>query len=462
MAPALRLAPIHPTNLIQRNLNPRHTCHEITEKSSKIVPLGAPFFLQTLRPFPPRRTRERPPSRRLCHPPGSPNLSGRTIPSQKPRPFENREGAASRKIKTVSKVCHPPMKKYGWDTCPIKYLTQKVEYNFCVMQSSIVSRLFDRAFLGMRKSVIEQRVALVLALLAIPVNYARHKLSMQALRDNAWDTLLPWILLLCLFFAWHVLKAAVSVYKDEQQIPASPIILTDRHRELIIPPPKFRLNLYGSACLLLAIPILFSYLVWLRATESVQVAPPGPQPIIAVFAKCDSTALSFGIPPHDAIRIVPVNEKGMRSVNWGSYEIANNTDKPMQWPDKDKFLQARKQHDTGGFGYRCEISNHGEVNLIDVAMPMRFWFGGKGGEENAVKYTPIISPLDVGKAFVLYFVNDCPVYSSAVLPDYATVLVVGETTRRNTKLNLPHRNPVDPIMMWFPTKIRWIGSTQCE
>jgi hypothetical protein len=93
---------------------------------------------------------------------------------------------------------------------------------------------------------------------------------------------------------------------------------------------------------------------------------------------------------------------------------------------------------------------------------MRFWFGDKGGEENAVKFTPIISPLDAGGSFSLYFVNDCPINVSGVLPDQVTLLVVGETKRRTTQLNLPHRNPIDQIMMWFPTRVRWIGGEPCD
>jgi hypothetical protein len=54
-----------------RDLNMWQICDEIAKKSSKIVPLGAPFLPQTL------------------------------------RPFETREGAAARKIKTVSKAVPP-------------------------------------------------------------------------------------------------------------------------------------------------------------------------------------------------------------------------------------------------------------------------------------------------------------------------------------------------------------------
>jgi hypothetical protein len=198
-----------------------------------------------------------------------------------------------------------------------------------------------------------------------------------------------------------------------------------------------------------------------KSTETPSL--PHPEPVIAVFAKCDMTSLPIEIPAHSFIRIVPVNKKGMKSFNWGSREISNDTDKAMQWPGRDKLLEASSEHDPGIFVYRCEISNHGEVNLLDVAIPIHFWFqGDAGGDANATRFTPIITPLDVGHSFVLYIVNDCPVQASGVLQDFATVLVVGESKRRTTKLNVPNRDPSDQIMMWFPTKVRWVGSTLCE
>ena len=185
-------------------------------------------------------------------------------------------------------------------------------------------------------------------------------------------------------------------------------------------------------------------------------------PNIAIFAQCDNTALPIEIPPHGSIRLVPVNKKGMQANKWGSYDVRNDKDKPEKWPEGRKLLEAKQLHDSGVFIYRCEVSNHGQPNLLDIAMPMRFWFGDKGGDENAVEFTPIISPLDVGHSSILYFVNDCPTNASGVLPDSATVAVAGENARRTTKLNLPHRNPTDQLMFWFPAKVRWVSSTQCE
>jgi hypothetical protein len=158
------------------------------------------------------------------------------------------------------------------------------------MRSSVASRIFAHAVSAMTSFAVEQRIALFLALLGVPVTYFRHRLTLQALRDNFWDTLLPWFFLLCLLSVWHVLKATVKVYKDEQQTSASPIVITDRHRGPLIPPLKFRLNLYGSSLALLLIPILFSYLVWSRATGAVSPPPLLEQP---AFTERGDTIMHF-------------------------------------------------------------------------------------------------------------------------------------------------------------------------
>jgi len=218
----------------------------------------------------------------------------------------------------------------------------------------------------------------------------------------------------------------------------------------------------SRACLISAATVVGMFLLAWMAWPLKTVPTPELQPIIAVFAKCDLIGFPIEILPQNAIRIVPINERGMKSISWGSFEIRNDTKKTTQWPEKAKMQQAARQHDLGVFAYKCEVGNHGGTNLFDVAMPMRFWFGDKVGEENALKYTPIISPLDAGHSFPLYFVNDCPTEASGILLENATVRVAGETMRRTTKLNLPNRNSADPIMFWPPTKIRWVNSTRCE
>lgn len=207
--------------------------------------------------------------------------------------------------------------------------------------------------------------------------------------------------------------------------------------------------------------------VTIAALHEPKVAPtpaptPAPEPSIAIFMKCDLTGMPLTIPAEGALRFVPVNEKYMKTNAAGSYEIRNDEAAPKKWPDKQRLEKAGKLHDFSRFLYKCEISNRGNVNVLDVTIPMRFWFGNKGGDENAVKFTPIVTPLDAGQISVLYFVNDCPTHATGILPEHVSLLVVGEKQRRNTPLHLPQRNIVDAIMMWHEAKTNWLGVTVCE
>jgi hypothetical protein len=191
-----------------------------------------------------------------------------------------------------------------------------------------------------------------------------------------------------------------------------------------------------------------------------------PESIVAVFAKCDIAGLPIEIPPQDAIRVVPVNKRRMTANDWGSLEISNNDKKVKQWPEKAQLDLSRRLNDSGAtIGYICELSNHGNVNLFDVRLTMRFSFLSEGKEgKDDVDFTPIISPLDTGHSFILYFFNDCPHEAVAVLPDTVTVTVAGEKTRRTTKLNMPNRYSAERVMHWAPTKVSWAGwsANGCE
>jgi len=183
---------------------------------------------------------------------------------------------------------------------------------------------------------------------------------------------------------------------------------------------------------------------------------------ISVLAECRIAGFPIDIQPHDALHLIPLNPKRLQQVKWGLSDIPNDTDKLQKWPPKDKMELAKKLHDPGVFTERCDISNHGQMNLVNVVIPMKFWFGEKGGEANAMKFEVVVSPLDVGAHFVFYTVNDCPTMVSGVLPDTASVRIAGESNWRDIPLNRPFRNPVEQIMMSFPTKVRWIGGEPCQ
>ncbi|HEV2549850.1 MAG TPA: hypothetical protein VGU20_21240 [Stellaceae bacterium] len=189
-------------------------------------------------------------------------------------------------------------------------------------------------------------------------------------------------------------------------------------------------------------------------------APTGDQ--ISLLSECRMSSLPISIPPHGVLHLVPLNSRRLKAVKWGLYDVHNDQGDAKAWPTEDQLNLAKQQHDPGVFVYRCDLSNHGRSNILNVAIPMRFWFGNEGGEANALHYSAVVSPLDAGETFVFYLVNDCPVHASGVVPDTARIKIGGESAWRDVPLNRTYKNPVEQIMMFFPTKVRWIGGEPCE
>ncbi len=286
------------------------------------------------------------------------------------------------------------------------------------------------------------------------------------LRAHFWENVLPWIWVICVIVTWHSIKAARDVIESHPRATSTIFSPSGSLAEVERREPHFRSKVIALAAAIVVVAALFSYSAYEKSHQQENPGSPAHQaqsvPNLALFMKCDLQSLPITIPASSAISVIPLNERYMKTNKWGSYEIHNQATLSRAWPDKQTLAEAEKHHDFGAFGYRCELSNHGQVNVIDVVLPMRFWFGTKGGDENAVPFAPVITPLDAGKSALLYLINDCPTTAAGVLPDEATVQIVGESTKRRVKLNLPNRNPADQIMMWFPSKSHFVGVTQCN
>lgn len=251
----------------------------------------------------------------------------------------------------------------------------------------------------------------------------------------------PWIVVPCLVFSWIVF-AYVCV----------------KHSGAVL--SRAMVFALGSIFL-----ICLGIRLYIRSSphaETLQLLPPPPN--VAILAKCGLAPLPVTIAPHGTIRVVAINEHAFRSSNnWGVEEIENNSSDAKQWPDKQKMREAQAQHDPAVIPFKCEVSNHGTTNLVDVALPLHFWFGNNPrGEQNAVKYAVTISPMDAGSTVDVYFVNDCPLFAVAVIQPSGTTLVAGESSRRSVPINLPNRTPIDPILMWIPATTHLVGATACK
>lgn len=178
----------------------------------------------------------------------------------------------------------------------------------------------------------------------------------------------------------------------------------------------------------------------------------------AIYMECNITPLPVTIPPRTAIHLIPLNKKRMQSVKWGFYDVRNDRNEERQWPDKAIMKKATKSFNPAIFIWRCEVSNHGTVNVLDVTMPIKIWFGN---EKLEVIYTAVITPLDAGTTFSFYPVNDCSETVSAVWPDTVKLQVLGELERREVLLRRTFKSPIDQIMMFFGSTSRFIGGEPC-
>jgi hypothetical protein len=75
----------------------------------------------------------------------------------------------------------------------------------------------------------------------------------------------------------------------------------------------------GFVALVVVLCFACSYATWRVSYhhDEQAVVPAPPQLPLAIFAKCDMVALPLTIPPHSALRVVPLNPRRMKATNWG-------------------------------------------------------------------------------------------------------------------------------------------------
>ena len=213
--------------------------------------------------------------------------------------------------------------------------------------------------------------------------------------------------------------------------------------------------------------LVFGGVAIFAISTSATPTPPKPDTIksaddIGLLGGCSLAGMPVSLAPHETIHFMPINPRHIKIVAWEGLDGFNNkTDQPIQWPSNDKIKEAGTLH-SPPFMYDCEISNLGQMNLINVIIQMRFWFGNKGGEANAIKHETTISPLNAGQSTHFYIVNDCDINTSVILDDIAKVKAVGSEGWRVVPLNRKFQNMVEQIMMFFPSKVRWYGGEACE
>jgi hypothetical protein len=305
------------------------------------------------------------------------------------------------------------------------------------------------------------------------------------LLKDRWELVTPFVWTICLIAIYHVFEAAIAVSGEIGREASNsvseretPILAPSGQHAIVsvasVAPKFYRLQLYSTATIISLLCVCLSLYVGYKRKGDMKPSPPPPPPssAVAIFADCELASLPLTIAPQSSIHLVSLNQKFMLSQNWGLADISNRTDDKQQWPSKkimDSVIQKMKENRLHKipsfppvFGYKCDVSNHSQVDVLDVALTLRIWFGNKGGEENAVRYTPVLSPIDAGGHFIFYVFNDCPINTNAVLPNEVALTIAGDSVRRVLPLNLPHRSPVEPFMMFFPSDTQWIRQQPCN
>jgi hypothetical protein len=176
----------------------------------------------------------------------------------------------------------------------------------------------------------------------------------------------------------------------------------------------------------------------------------------AIFMECQLLGLPITVPPRSTINVIALNYKRMQSQNWGFYQIPNHSDKEMTWPSQKQIDESKKLRNFGVWSYRCEVSNQGSGTIIYLAVPLDLWF-----DKGMIKYRPLVSSLAPGKSFSFYIVNDCPVQVSGARQETATAQLLGEA-KREVPLRRKYVNPIEQILMFLPTSVRWVKEQPCE
>jgi hypothetical protein len=159
---------------------------------------------------------------------------------------------------------------------------------------------------------------------------------------------------------------------------------------------------------------------------------PTIQPAIsptAVFIDCVWDSVPMRIPASSTVHVLRLHPK--LGLDWGLSEEGNLGNKEKLWPTGAEAIFKNKG--SSDFTYKCSVSNDGPTLLMDVAIRFSISFTNAGTPPPKlydINHTVILNPLNPGKPFVFYVINYCELFAHAIIPDTATVQVMGETNRR--------------------------------
>ena len=327
------------------------------------------------------------------------------------------------------------------------------------MAPSLIAQFVDAFIAGFFKTMKEKLIDGGLLVGALLYWFFSGKLS-----AHFWESVTPWVWVICIIIVWHTFEAARLLSRQiatgmRCETGAS-VILSQYGKPVELQKtevPKYKARIIGVVTLITLICAICSYSVWRVAyRQDEQTTPRVTLTPTELYMDCHMIALPISIAAGATVHVKVLNKKQYGNTQWAMDDIRNDGITERPWPDA-KLVKSVK-FNPGVFGYKCDVTNHAQGNLIDIAIQLSTNFDN---EKPPLVYTAIISPLDAGNVFSFYIINECPVDVSVIAPEAAKVQVFGEDKRRTVPLHWPHRNPIEQIMMLMPSKVRWTGNA-CE
>jgi hypothetical protein len=199
-----------------------------------------------------------------------------------------------------------------------------------------------------------------------------------------WEVVVPLVWLVCIEVIVHIVKAAWLLGKESFGGPIRSAIVSASGNPFEFPAERmafYRTRVWGLASLVVVGCIVIGALVRVVAGYASVQPPPPPAPV-AIFADCQFTNLPispFSLTHkhhYTYLRLI----KNLCSHNIGDspiFQIAltsSSSGHPKKrWTWRPRSVRPDPHYgNPGAFGYKCDVSNHSQVDVLDVAVRMTF------------------------------------------------------------------------------------------
>lgn len=179
------------------------------------------------------------------------------------------------------------------------------------------------------------------------------------------------------------------------------------------------------------------------------------------------TFFPISVAPHTTVYALPMHHK-ISEKDWGMADISNYGDQPKSWPEKTEFQwrNATEIEQT----MAIDLRNESNIDLVNVQCMIKFEFLQAIREGTSIKSGSSVATINhlvniprmpASSIARIYFLNQSPHHFMKVhFPNEASLLAVGETDRRNTKILKTGIHWIETFQNFAlnPTNVRWRGS----